>query len=79
MGRMQQPTDAAVVAQVLAGDREAFGELVQRHSRQVFRVAFQAARSHPNRVLRKEAIFWLGQSKDPRALDFIVKFVEGNR
>ncbi len=36
-----QHTDAAVVAQVLAGDREAFGELVQRHSRQVFRVAFR--------------------------------------
>lgn len=40
MGRMQ-PNDAAVVAQVLAGDREAFGELVQRHSRQIFRVAFR--------------------------------------
>src|SRR5438045_8092523 len=40
MGRMQQ-NDAAVVAQVLAGDREAFGELVERHSRQIFRVAFR--------------------------------------
>ena len=24
-----------------------------------------------NPVVRKQAIFWLGQSKDPRALDFL--------
>jgi RNA polymerase sigma-70 factor, ECF subfamily len=40
MTRMLE-NDAAVVAQVLAGDREAFGELVQRHSRSIFRVAFR--------------------------------------
>lgn len=28
------------------------------------------ARSHSNQVVRKQAFFWLGQSKDPRALEF---------
>jgi RNA polymerase sigma-70 factor, ECF subfamily len=36
-------TDAAVVAQVLAGDRDAFRVLVDRHSRSIFRVAFRMA------------------------------------
>lgn len=34
-------TDAAVVAEVLAGDREAFRLLVERHSRLIFRVAYR--------------------------------------
>ncbi len=34
-------TDAAVVAQVLAGDRDAFRVLVERHSRSIFRVIFR--------------------------------------
>jgi RNA polymerase sigma-70 factor (ECF subfamily) len=34
-------TDAAAVAQVLAGDRDAFRVLVERHSRSLFRVAFR--------------------------------------
>ncbi len=34
-------TDAAVVAQVLAGDKDAFRLLVERHSRSIFRVAFR--------------------------------------
>ena len=28
------------------------------------------ARSHAHPVVRKQAMFWLGQSKDPRALSF---------
>ncbi len=36
-------TDAAVVAQVLAGDRDAFRVLVDRHSRSIFRVVFRMA------------------------------------
>ena len=28
------------------------------------------ARSHRDPVVRKQAMFWLGQSKDPRALTF---------
>ncbi len=33
--------DAAVVAQVLAGDRDAFRVLVERHSRSIFRVVYR--------------------------------------
>ena len=33
--------DAAAVAQVLAGDRDAYRTLVERHSRSVFRVAYR--------------------------------------
>src|SRR3954449_5237030 len=33
--------DAAVVAQVLAGDRDAFRVLVERHSRGIFRVVYR--------------------------------------
>ena len=28
------------------------------------------ARSHTNPIVRKQAMFWLGQSNDPRALSF---------
>jgi RNA polymerase sigma-70 factor, ECF subfamily len=34
-------TDAAVVAQVLAGDRDAFRVLVERHSRSIFHVVYR--------------------------------------
>jgi RNA polymerase sigma-70 factor, ECF subfamily len=34
-------TDAAVVAQVLAGDRDAFRVLVEHHSRSIFRVVYR--------------------------------------
>jgi len=34
-------TDAAVVAQVLAGDTDAFRVLVERHSRSIYRVAYR--------------------------------------
>src|SRR3954465_9931962 len=34
-------SDAAVVAQVLAGDRDAFRVLVERHSRSIFRVVYR--------------------------------------
>src|SRR5437588_1647575 len=34
-------TDAAIVAQVLAGDREAFRLLVERHTRSIYNVAYR--------------------------------------
>src|SRR5437016_11211147 len=34
-------TDAAIVALVLAGDRDAFRVLVERHSRSIFRVVYR--------------------------------------
>jgi hypothetical protein len=36
----------------------------------------EQARKNRNPVVRKEAIFWLGQSDDPRALDFIASILE---
>ena len=30
----------------------------------------QVARTHSNPAVKKQAMFWLGQSKDPRALKF---------
>jgi hypothetical protein len=36
----------------------------------------QQAQKNANPVVRKEAMFWLGQSKDPRALDFITSVLE---
>lgn len=35
------------------------------------------AQTHPNRQLRKEAMFWLGQSDDPRAAEALIKIVRG--
>jgi RNA polymerase sigma-70 factor (ECF subfamily) len=45
MQNLARAEDAAVVAQVLAGDREAYRLLVERHSRAIFRVAFRVLRS----------------------------------
>jgi RNA polymerase sigma-70 factor (ECF subfamily) len=36
-------SDAAIVAQVLAGDKDAFRVLVERHSRSIYRVAYRMA------------------------------------
>jgi RNA polymerase sigma-70 factor (ECF subfamily) len=38
---MMEDSDAAVVARVRAGDKEAFGALVERHSHAVFRLAYR--------------------------------------
>ncbi|HLY60704.1 MAG TPA: RNA polymerase sigma factor [Terriglobia bacterium] len=40
MNRMEE-NDAAVVAQVLAGDRDAFRVVVERHSQSLFRLAYR--------------------------------------
>ena len=33
----------------------------------------QVARTNRNPAVRKQAMFWLGQSKDPRATDFFAE------
>jgi len=33
------------------------------------------AKTNKNPAVRKKAIFWLGQSHDPRALDFLEELV----
>ena len=35
------------------------------------------ARTHVNPRVRKQAIFWLGQSEDPRALALIEELIRG--
>ena len=33
------------------------------------------ALKNPNPAVKKQAIFWLGQSKDPRAIDFFAQIL----
>jgi HEAT repeat protein len=35
-----------------------------------------AAKNNPDPAVRKKAMFWLGQSKDPRALDFFAQVLK---
>jgi len=39
----------------------------------------EIAKSDPDRELRKKAIFWLGQSNDPRAREFLLDIINGPR
>ena len=39
----------------------------------------QIAKTDPDRELRKKAIFWLGQSNDPRVKDFLLEIINGPR
>jgi len=39
----------------------------------------QIAKNDPDRELRKKAIFWLGQSNDPRVKDFMLEIINGPR
>jgi hypothetical protein len=36
----------------------------------------EVARAHKNPAVRKQAMFWLGQSKDPRALAFFEEILK---
>jgi hypothetical protein len=36
----------------------------------------EVAKNNRNPVVRKQAVFWLGQSNDPRALEFITSVLE---
>jgi len=40
-------------------------------------VLIEIAQTHKNPAVRKDAIFWLGQSEDARATDALVKLVRG--
>jgi len=48
----------------------------QRSERAAVDKLFAIARSETDRELRKKAIFWIGQSSDPRAADFLAKLLE---
>ncbi len=42
--------------------------LSQRSRDEAVPALIRVARTHPDPVIRKKALFWLGQSEDPRAL-----------
>ena len=42
---MANPTDRELVAQAKSGDAQAFGTIVRRHQRRIFRLAFHLVRS----------------------------------
>ena len=48
----------------------------QRNERAAVDKLFIIAKNEPDKQLRNKAIFWLGQSGDPRAADFLAKLLE---
>jgi hypothetical protein len=36
----------------------------------------ELARTHPNAEVRRQAMFWLGQSRDPRATAFFAQLLD---
>jgi HEAT repeat protein len=47
----------------------------QRNSREAVDKLMSIARSDRDKEMRKKAIFWLGQSRDPRVLDFLAELI----
>jgi TolA-binding protein len=47
----------------------------QRHEREAVDKLMDIARRETDRELRKKAVFWLGQSKDPRAAEFLMQLI----
>jgi TolA-binding protein len=64
-------------------DREVKEQLIwvmsQKRDDGAFTRLMQIAKSDPDRELRKKAIFWLGQSNDPRVKDFLLEIINGPR
>lgn len=67
---------AGVISEAVANDpetevkRRAVFALSQLPANEGVPRLIELARSHTNPVVRKQAVFWLGQSRDPRALRF---------
>jgi HEAT repeat protein len=64
-------------------DRELKGQLIwvmseKRDGGAIDRL-MQIAKSDPDREMRKKAIFWLGQSNDPRVKDFLLEIINAPR
>jgi HEAT repeat protein len=61
-------------------DREMKEHLIfiysQNHSRAAVDKLMDIARNEPNAELRKKAVFWLGQSNDPRVPDFMASLLD---
>ena len=47
----------------------------QRREREAVDRLMSIARSENDRELRKKAVFWLSQSKDPRVADFLMQLI----
>jgi HEAT repeat protein len=47
----------------------------QRREKEAVDRLMQIARTEPDRELRKKAIFWLSQSKDPRVAEFLMQLI----
>lgn len=75
--RAAQKTAESAIRDALANDPEtevkkkAVFALTQMPEGQGVPLLIQVARTNGNPAVRKQAMFWLGQSKDPRALAFI--------
>jgi HEAT repeat protein len=59
--------------------RKAVFALSQLPEDQGVPLLIQVARTHANREVRKQAMFWLGQSNDPRALSFFEDVLRRSR
>ncbi len=55
--------------------KNAMTALVHAHRNLGVPALINLAKSHPDSEIRREAIFWLGQSKDPRATEALVEIV----
>jgi HEAT repeat protein len=47
----------------------------QRHDTEVVDKLLEIAKSDPDRELRKKALFWLGQSRDPRVAELLLQII----
>jgi HEAT repeat protein len=55
--------------------KKALTALVHAHQNLGVPALINLAKTHPDNTIRREAIFWLGQSKDPRATEALVEIV----
>jgi HEAT repeat protein len=49
--------------------------LSQRRDREALDKLMSIARNDPDREMRRKAMFWLGQSKDPRVTAFLADII----
>jgi HEAT repeat protein len=63
----------------MKGETEIQNQLIfvfsQRRDREAVDKLMDIASSDPDRDLRKQAIFWLGQSRDPRVQKFLLDLI----
>lgn len=76
IARRAESQAAGIITQAIDNDpdvevkRQAVFALSQLPRDEATPLLIKLARSHTHPVVRKQAMFWLGQSKDPRALSF---------